>query len=297
MTTREKVLAELKDILAVSDVEDEITTQDSVLDLVEVVFTEEDGSITADEQDQISELVYDYSKSAVEVAEAIVALLSAEAMTIAEDIDPFVDDIWDDLDLSDEEIEALTSDDSVNWAEYPDHEYQEGCDGKDCTKEVDESYYGKDSLIPGDIPGKTNSFYSLLVMRFNNMGYDEVTHPLLLSEEEWGDWNPFGDRGLAMFGPSEEFFDPIVAYIESEVGREDSAWYNRDYEVCKVEGKRANPDNFVEPGEGGPWALCIEARDYDRIVDDLQTVPLPADIRADYANRRKMRKANDKPAA
>jgi len=295
MTTREKVLAELKDILAVSDVEDEITTQDSVLDLVEVVFTEEDGSITADEQDQISELVYDYSKSAVEVAEAIVALLSAEAMTIAEDIDPFVDDIWDDLDLSDEEIEALTSDDSVNWAEYPDHEYQEGCDGKDCTKEVDESYYGKDSLIPGDIPGKTNSFYSLLVIRFNNMGYDEVNHPLQVGKYEW-DWNPFGDDSLVMFGDSQEFFDPIVKYIESEVGREDSAWYNRDYEVVEVEGRMANPKNFL-PGHAGPWALCIEARDYDQILDDLQEVPLPKSIKAEYARRRKMRKANDKPAA
>ena len=283
MTTREKVLAELKDILAVSDVEDELTTQDSVLDLVDVIFMEDDGSITADEQDQVSELVYDLDKSPAEVAEAIVAILSAETVSVSEDIDPFVDDIWDDLDLTDEEVAALASEDGVNWAEYPDHEYQEGCDGKDCTKEVDESYYGKDSLIAGDIPGKTNGFVELISMRFHNMGFDEIERPLLPGRSEQM-WNPFGADSVVMFGDSREFFDPIVNYIESEVGREDSAWYNRDYEVCEVEGKDSS---------NGAWALCIEAREYDQGEPDL----IPTTIKAEYARRRKMRKANDKPAA
>ena len=281
MTTREKVLAELKDILAVSDVEDELAMQDSVLDLVDVIFMEDDGSITADEQDQVSELVYDLDKSPAEVAEAIVAILSVEAVAIAEDVDPFVDDIWDDL--SDEEVAALTSDDGVNWAEYPDHEYQEGCDGKDCAEEIDEAYYGKDSIIAGDIPGKTNGFVELISMRFHNMGFDEGDHPLFPGEAEQM-WNPFGKDSVVMYGPSEEFFNPIVAYIESEVGREDSAWYNRDYEVCKVED-RYNKE--------GPWALCIEARDYDQGEPDF----IPMTIKAEYARRRKMRRANDKVPA
>lgn len=283
MTTREKVLAELKDILAVSDVEDELATQDSVLDLVDVIFMEDDGSITADEQDQVSELVYDLDKSPAEVAEAIIAILSAETVSVSEDIDPFVDDIWDNLDLTDEEVAALASDDGVNWAEYPDHEYQEGCDGKDCTKEVDESYYGKDSLIAGDIPGKANGFVELISMRFHNMGFDEIEHPLFPGGAEQM-WNPFGADSVVMYGDSKEFFDPIVTYIESEVGREDSAWYNRDYEVCEVEGKDSS---------NGSWALCIEARDYDQGEPDL----IPMTIKAEYARRRKMRKANDKPAA
>jgi len=469
--TRQEVINELTDIRAVIDADGELVAEDSLDVLATKLMEEGSTDISEVELDTINAMIYDSFVDPETICVELINMLMSTVSSVEEDVDPFVDDIWDEL--SDEEVAALTSDDGVNWAEYPDHEFQEDLDsdcmdfidqfnikkdsqlvktlckimskikrcmeqgmsqaeaidtvcndadkallsrvpteddklidfttteitecgtGKDTestedlteeknlsidsiegrvqayqdeiktisdmTKDgveddfisvitemyedgntsldyrdekevlswikknsklsaeeffkklvdqmndlidrlqksetVEEAYYGKDSIIPGDIPGKTNSFYSLLVMRFNNMGYDEVTHPLLLSEEEWGDWNPFGDRGLAMFGPSEEFFDPIVAYIESEVGREDSAWYNRDYEVCKVEGKRANPDNFVEPGEGGPWALCIEARDYDRIVDDLQTVPLPADIRADYANRRKMRKANDKPAA
>jgi hypothetical protein len=131
-------------------------------------------------------------------------------------------------------------------------------------------------------------------MRFNNMGYDEVSHPLIVGEYEW-DWNPFGDDSLVMFGPSEEFFDKIVRYIESEVDNEGSAWYNRDYEVCQVEGRMANPDNF-KPGYAGPWALCIEAKEYDRQIDDISDIPLPADVRAEYARRRKIRRGT-KPAA
>lgn len=295
MTTREKVLAELKDILAVSDVEDELSTQDSVLDLVDVIFMEDDGSITADEQDQVSELIYDLDKSPVEVAEAIVAILSAETVAISEDIDPFVDDIWEDDsvwdDLSDEEVAALTSDDGINWAEYPDHEYQEGCDGKDCTEEIDEAYYGKDSIIAGDIPGKTNGFVELISMRFHNMGFDEGTCTLTPGKFKHA-WNPFGDDSVVMYGPSREFFDPIVAYIESEVDREDSAWYNRDYEVVEVDDYMSTPDPEF-PGIGGPWALCIEAKEYDRDTPDN----LPMTIKAEYARRRRMRKANDKPAA
>lgn len=275
MTTREKVLAELKDILAVSDVEDELATQDSVLDLVDVIFMEDDGSITADEQDQVSELVYDLDKSPAEVAEAIVAILSAEAVAISEDVDPFIDDIWDDLDLTDEEVAALASEDGVNWAEYPDHEYQEGCK-KACIKEVDEAYYGKDSLIAGDIPGKANGFVELISMRFHNMGFDEIEHPLFPGGAEQM-WNPFGKDSVVMYGDSKEFFDPIVNYIESEVGREDSAWYNRDYEVCEVEGKDSS---------NGSWALCIEAREYDQGEPDF----IPKAIKVEYARRRKLRK-------
>lgn len=272
MTTREKVLAELKDILAVSDVEDELTTQDSVLDLVDVIFMEDDGSITADEQDQVSELVYDLDKSPAEVAEAIVAILSAETVTISEDVDPFVDDIWDDLDLTDEEVAALASEDGANWAEYPDHEYQEGCDGKDCK----EAYYGKDSIIAGDIPGRANGFVELISMRFHNMGFDEIEHPLLPGRADQM-WNPFGKDSVVMYGDSKEFFDPIVTYIESEVGREDSAWYKRDYEVCEVEGKDSS---------NGSWALCIEAREYDQGEPDF----IPKAVKIEYARRRKLRK-------
>ena len=218
------------------------------------------------------ELVYDLDKSPAEVAEAIVAILSVETVTISEDVDPFVDDIWDDLDLTDEEVAALASDDGVNWAEYPDHEYQEGCDGKDCK----EAYYGKDSLIAGDIPGRANGFVELISMRFHNMGFDEIEHPLLPGRADQM-WNPFGKDSVVMYGDSKEFFDPLVTYIESEVGREDSAWYKRDYEVCEVEGKDSS---------NGAWALCIEAREYDQGEPDF----IPKAVKVEYARRRKLRK-------
>lgn len=316
MTTREKVLAELKDILAVSDVEDEFAMQDSVLDLVETVFAEDDDSVTEDEQDQISEIVYDLTRSPAEIAEAIITILSADPAVVAEDVDPFVDDIWEDDgmwdDMDEDEIAARTSVDGVNWAEYPDHEYQEGCEGGECKEEVeapaeteevteeveevteeiedvteevevvDEAYYGKDSIIDGDIPGKTNGFVELISMRFHNMGFDERDHSLFPGEADQM-WNPFGVDSVVMYGPDEAFFDPIVAYIESEVGREDSAWYNRDYEVCEVED-RYNKE--------GPWALCIEARAYDQDEPDQ----LPDSIKAEYARRRKLRRSSKSAA-
>jgi hypothetical protein len=97
-------------------------------------------------------------------------------------------------------------------------------------------------------------------------------------------WNPFGQYGIVMYGPDEKFFDKIVAYIETEVNREDSAWYNRDYEVCQVEGREAT--------DKGPWALCIECMPYD--MDDVDL--LPRKIKDEYARRRKLRRTT-KPAA
>lgn len=162
---------------------------------------------------------------------------------------------------------------------------------RDLNEKVDleEAHYGKDSIIDGDIPGKENGFYQLITMRFQNMGFDEVTHGLQYGRKK-DLWNPFGDDSLVMYGPNPEFFQPIVDYIESEVDREDSAWWNRDYEVCEVEGEMSTPDKYL-PGVGGPWALCIEARDYDRAVEANL---IPADIRAEYARRRKLRRASKK---
>jgi hypothetical protein len=335
-------------------------------------------------------MIYDSFVEPETICSELISMLTSSGVKVEDIEDPLMADIWDDI--SDDEVAALTSDDGVNWAEYPDHEYQEGCKGKECKEDIDivgqklsvdfrqsfaaickevesefddfitdyevdngqviakanrkvdrtdadkiakamsntvicvknnwdaivanlnnqsitfyfkgkdvkqvgvaEGYYGKDSIIDGDIPGKTNTFYQLISMRFHNMGYDEESHPVLVSEYEWGDWNPFGDDGLVMFGPDEQFFDKIVRYIESEVDNEGSAWYNRDYEVCQVEGKRADASRF-DKGQAGPWALCIEAKDYDRQVDDISDMPLPADVRAEYARRRKIRRGT-KPAA
>jgi hypothetical protein len=151
------------------------------------------------------------------------------------------------------------------------------------TEDIDEAYYGKDSLIAGDIPGKENCFHELISMRFHNMGYDEDTYPLMPGSQSQM-WNPFGQYSIVMYGPDAAFFDKIVAYIETEVNREDSAWYNRDYEVCQVEGREAT--------DKGPWALCIECMPYD--MDDVDL--LPRKIRDEYARRRKLRRTT-KPAA
>lgn len=386
--TRQEVIDELKDICAVIPEDGELVAEDSLDVLATKLIEEGSEDLSEAELDAINEMIYDSFVDPETVCNELINMLMSSGTKVEDIEDPLTADMWDDL--TDEEIAARTSDDGVNWAEYPDHEYQEGCDGKDCTEDlteeknlsidsiegrvqayqneikaisdmtkdgieddlisvvtemyedgntsldyrdekevlswikknsklsaeeffkklvdqmndlidrlqksetVKEAYYGKDSIIAGDIPGKTNTFYSLLVMRFNNMGYDEVNHPLLVGKYEW-DWNPFGDDSLVMFGPSEEFFDKIVRYIESEVTNEGSAWYNRDYEVCQVEGRMANPDNF-KPGYAGPWALCIEAKEYDRQIDDISDIPLPADVRAEYARRRKIRRGT-KPAA
>jgi hypothetical protein len=309
--TRQDVINELKDICAVIPEDGELVAEDSLDALATKLMEEGSEDISEEELDAINEMIYDSFVEPETVCHELINMLMSSGTKVEDIEDPLMADMWDDL--TDEEVAALASDDGVNWAEYPDHHYQEGCEGKECkeevevpaeteevteeveaAEEVEEAYYGKDSIIAGDIPGKTNTFYSLLVMRFNNMGYDEVNHPLLVGEYEW-DWNPFGDDSLVMFGPSEEFFDKIVHYIESEVENEGSAWYNRDYEVCQVEGSRAITKNF-DPGYAGPWALCIEAKDYDRQIDDISEKPLPADVRAEYARRRKIRRGT-KPAA
>ena len=153
----------------------------------------------------------------------------------------------------------------------------------DLTEKVElaEGHYGSDSIIDGDIPGKTNGFLELIAMRFNNMGYDEYTYPLYPGTAEQM-WNPFGEDSLVMFGESPEFFQPIVEYIKSEVAREDSAWWNRDYEVCEVD------DSYRKVGA---YALCIEAKDYDRAAEASL---IPANIKAEYARRRKLRRASKK---
>lgn len=292
--TRQEVINELTDIRAAIEADGELVAEDSLDALATKLMEEGSTDISEVELDTINAMIYDSFVDPETICVELINMLMSTVSTVEEDIDPFVDDIWDDL--SDEEVAALTSDDGVNWAEYPDHEYQEGCDGKECKEEVEapaeateegevveEAYYGKDSLIAGDIPGKSNGFVELISMRFHNMGFDEIEHPLFPGRAEQM-WNPFGADSVVMYGDSKEFFDPIVAYIESEVGREDSAWYNRDYEVCEVEGKDSS---------NGPWALCIEAREYDQGEPDL----IPMAIKAEYARRRKLRKVNDKPAA
>jgi hypothetical protein len=306
--TRQDVINELKDICAVIPEDGELVAEDSLDVLATKLMEEGSEDISEEELDAINEMIYDSFVEPETVCHELINMLMSSGTTVEDIEDPFMADMWDDL--SDEEVAALTAD-GPNYAEFSDHHYQEGCEGKECKEaveadqdepkeeipeaeeakqDVEEGYYGKDSIIDGDIPGKTNTFYSLLVMRFNNMGYDEVSHPLIVGEYEW-DWNPFGDDSLVMFGPSEEFFDKIVRYIESEVDNEGSAWYNRDYEVCQVEGSRAITKNF-DPGYAGPWALCIEAKEYDRQIDDISEKPLPDDIRAEYARRRKLRRGS-----
>ena len=274
--TRQDVINELKDICAVISEDGELVAEDSLDALASKLMEEGSEELSESELDAINEMIYSYVDPETICNELVNMLISSG--TKVEDIeDPLMADIWDDMD--EDEIAALASDDGVNWAEYPDHEYQEGCKGKECK----EGYYGKDSLIAGDLPGKENCFHELISMRFHNMGYDEDSYPLMPGSQSQM-WNPFGQYGIVMYGPDEKFFDKIVAYIETEVNREDSAWYNRDYEVCQVEGREAT--------DKGPWALCIECMPYD--MDDVEF--LPRRIKTEYARRRKLRRTTP-PAA
>jgi hypothetical protein len=274
--TRQDVINELKDICAVIPEDGELVAEDSLDALASRLMEEGSEDISEEELDAINEMIYSYVDPETICNELVNMLISSG--TKVEDIeDPLNADMWDDL--TDEEAAALASADGVNWAEYPDHHYQEGCKGKECK----EGYYGRDSLIAGDIPGKENCFHELISMRFHNMGYDEDTYPLMPGSQSQM-WNPFGQYGIVMYGPDAAFFDKIVAYIETEVNREDSAWYNRDYEVCQVEGREAT--------DKGPWALCIECMPYD--MDDVEF--LPRRIKTEYARRRKLRRTTP-PAA
>jgi hypothetical protein len=274
--TRQEVINELKDICAVIDEDGELVAEDSLDALASRLMEEGSEDISEKELDVINEMIYDSFVDPETICNELVNMLMSSGAKVEDVEDPLTADMWDDL--TDDEIAALTAD-GPNYAEFSDHHYQEGCEGKECK----EAYYGKDSLIAGDIPGKENCFHELISMRFHNMGYDEDTYPLMPGSQSQM-WNPFGQYGIVMYGPDEKFFDKIVAYIETEVNREDSAWYNRDYEVCQVEGREAT--------DKGPWALCIECMPYD--MDDVEF--LPRRIKTEYARRRKLRRTTP-PAA
>lgn len=297
--TREEVMNELKDILALIDEDGELAAQDRLDALA--ISLDEAGSedISKEELGAINGMIYDHFAEAATICNELINMLMRDSTPVEDIEDPLTADIWDDL--SDEEVAELTAD-GPNYAEFPDHEFQEACEGTECKEEVeepaeteevteevevvDEGYYGKDSIIAGDIPGKENSFYDLITMRFHNMGYDEATHPLITGKKDQY-WNPFAEQGVFMVADDPKFFDKIVAYIESEVEREDSAWYLRDYEICEID----NPDDVYKLD--GTYALCIELEDYDR--ENLHGMP---SIKAvEYTRRRKMRRANDKVPA
>ncbi len=295
--TREEVMIELKDILVLIDEDGKLVAEDR-LDALAIRLGEEGSEdISKVELTTINEMIYDSFAEPATICNELINMLMSKDIQVDDIEDPLTADIWDDMDEA--EIAEKTSVDGVNYAEFSDHHYQEGCEGKECkeaveadqeelseAEEVKEGYYGKDSIIAGDIPGKENSFYDLITMRFHNMGYDDRNHPLITGKKDQY-WNPFADQGVFMVADDPRFFDKIIAYIESEVEREDSAWYLRDYEICEID----NPDDVYKLG--GTYALCIELEDFDR--ENLHGMPSVKAV--EYTRRRKMRRANDKVPA
>lgn len=307
--TREEVMNELKDICLAIDEDGELVAEDSLDALAMRLMEEGSDDISEDELDAINGMIYDSFAEPATICNELINMLMSSNIKVEDIEDPLMADIWDDDvvedahydDLTDEEVAALASDDGANWAEYPDHHYQEGCEGKECkeaveadepkeelpeTEEVKEGYYGRDSIIDGDIPGKENSFIDLITMRFHNMGLDEYTHPIYDGESipESHSWCPYKKNAALMFGPDEAFFQPAVDYIETEVDREDSAWYQRQYAVVKV-GDRYNR-------KMGEYALCIFATN----DDFCNTTEMSRKGAEKVAELRRMRKGT-KPAA
>ena len=178
--TREEVMNELKDILAVIDYDGDLVAQDSLDALATRLMEEGSDDISEVELDAINGMIYDSFAEPATICNELINMLMSSNIKVEDIEDPLMADIWDDMD--EDEIAALTSDDGVNWAEYPDHHYQEGCEGKDCKEaveadqdepkeelpeaeeakqDVQEGYYRGDSIIDGDIPGKENSFIDL----------------------------------------------------------------------------------------------------------------------------------------
>jgi hypothetical protein len=278
--TRQDVINELKDICAVIPEDGDLVAEDSLYALADRLMEEGSEDLSEEELDAINEMIYDSFAEPEIICNELVNTLTKSSTKVEDVEDPFNADMWDDL--TDEEVAALASEDGINWAEYPDHHYQEGCKGKECK----EAYYGKDSIIDGDIPGKENSFIDLITMRFHNMGIDEYTHPIYDGENipESHSWCPYKKNAALMFGPSEEFFQPAIDYIKTEENRKDSSWYQRPYAVVKV-GDRYNR-------KMGEYALCIFAT-YD---DFCSTSEMSRKGAEKAAELRRMRKGT-KPAA
>jgi hypothetical protein len=305
--TREEVMNELKDICAVIDEDGDIVAEDSLDRLATRLMEEGSEDISEDELDAINGMIYDSFAEPATICNELVNMLMNSNIKVEDIEDPLMADMWDDLDLSDEEVAALTAE-GPNYAEFPDHEYQEGCNGKECkeeveepaeteevteeveateeTEEVKEGYYRGDSIIDGDIPGKENSFIDLITMRFHNLGLDEYTHPIYDGESipESHAWCPYKKNAALMFGPDEAFFQPAVDYIKTEENREDSSWYQRPYAVVKV-GDRYNR-------KMGEYALCIFATN----DDFCNTTEMSRKGVEKAAELRRMRKGT-KPAA
>lgn len=277
--TRQDVINELKDICAVILEDGELVAEDSLFALAERLIEEGSEDLSEEELDAINEMIYDSFVDPETICNELINLLMSSGAKVEDVEDPLTADMWDDL--SDEEIAALTAE-GPNYAEFSDHHYQEGCEGKECK----EAYYGKDSIIDGDIPGKENSFIDLITMRFHNMGIDEYTHPIYDGESipESHAWCPYKKNAALMFGPDEAFFQPAVDYIKTEVDREDSSWYQRPYAVVKV-GDRYNR-------KMGEYALCIFATN----DDFCNTTEMSRKGAEKVADLRRMRK-NNKPAA
>lgn len=297
--TRQDVIKELTDICAIIAEDGEIVAEDN-LDILATRLTEEGSEdISEEELDAIKEMIYDGFIEPETICNELINMLMNSGAKVDDIDDPLTADIWDDL--SDEEVAALTAE-GPNYAEFSDHHYQEGCEGKECKEEVEEpaeteevteeveaveeGYYGKDSIIDGDIPGKENSFIDLITMRFHNMGIDEYTHPIYDGESipESHSWCPYKKNAALMFGPDEAFFQPAVDYIETEVNREDSSWYQRPYAVVKV-GDRYNR-------KMGEYALCIFATN----DDFCNTTEMSRKGAEKAAELRRIRK-NNRPAA
>ncbi len=304
--TRQDVINELKDICAVIPEDGELVAEDSLYALADRLIEEGSEELREEELNAINEMIYDSFVEPETICHELINMLMSSEASVEDIEDPFNADMWDDL--TDEEVAALTSDDGINWAEYPDHHYQEGCDGKECKEEVEEpaeteevteevevaeetevveeAYYGRDSIIDGDIPGKENSFIDLITMRFHNMGIDEYTHPIYDggSIPESHSWCPYKENAALVFGPDEEFFQAAVDYIKTEENREDSSWYHRPYAVVKV-GDRYNR-------KMGEYALCIYATE----DDFCNTTEMSRKGAEKAADLRRMRK-NNRPAA
>lgn len=106
--------------------------------------------------------------------------------------------------------------------------------------------------------------YEIFSQRFHNLGYDEMNYPLLPIETasfSHESWVPFYS-GVYMMGPSPEFFDDAVNYIEGQRSVVKSGWYNRNYDIVQVPKNHKNL---------GAWALFIEM-DPDEF-NDVQKKP------------------------
>ena len=131
MTAREQLMATLSEVRD-QYLQDgnEFAAEEMIRDAIDTA-ADADQTVTLRDASEIENLL-GYGEINRAISAMLRYLRQQSKVNAVEDFDledPLTADIWDNVDtyddLTPEEVAVFTSGDGVNWAEYPDHEFQE----------------------------------------------------------------------------------------------------------------------------------------------------------------------------